>query len=80
MAVHFEGLRFELLPDETVLEGIERQGASLPAFCRQGICQACMVRAKRGSVPPAAQKGLRDGLRRQSFFGMVILARRNSKF
>ena len=54
MTICFEGKRFELLPDETVLEGIERQGCNLPAFCRRGICQTCLVKATQGSVPPAA--------------------------
>lgn len=68
MTICFEGKRFELLPDETVLEGIERQGCNLPAFCRRGICQTCLVKATQGSVPPAAQRGLKDGQRRQSLF------------
>jgi CDP-4-dehydro-6-deoxyglucose reductase len=68
MNVQFEGRSFELLPDETVLEGIERQGGSLPSFCRRGVCQACLVKAAQGRVPPSAQQGLKDGLRRQSLF------------
>jgi len=68
LAICFEGQRFELEPGETVLEGIERNGASLPAFCRRGICQACLVKARRGEVPAAAQRGLSDGLRRQALF------------
>ncbi|HTV20180.1 MAG TPA: 2Fe-2S iron-sulfur cluster binding domain-containing protein [Polyangiaceae bacterium] len=68
MAICFEGQRFELRADETVLEGIERHGSSLPAFCRRGVCQACLVRAKSGAVPAAAQRGLKDGLRQQSLF------------
>jgi len=68
MAIHFEGASFDLLPGETVLEGIERQGGSLPAFCRRGVCQSCVVRAKRGAAPAAAQNGLKDGLRLQSAF------------
>jgi CDP-4-dehydro-6-deoxyglucose reductase, E3 len=68
MTICFEGQRFELEPGETVLEGIERNGASLPAFCRRGICQACLVKARSGEVPAAAQRGLKDGLRRQALF------------
>lgn len=69
MTIHFEGSSIEPIPGETLLEAIERCGGSLPAFCRQGVCQACMVRAKRGPVPAGAQKGLKDGLRRQ---GMLL--------
>src|SRR5690606_28978922 len=35
---------------------------------RRGVCQACLVKARRGDVPPAAQRGLKDGLRLQSLF------------
>lgn len=68
MAIRFEGQRFELHAGETVLEGIERQGSSLPSFCRRGVCQACLVKAKSGAVPAAAQRGLKDGLRQQALF------------
>jgi len=67
MRVVFEGHAFELLPDETLLEGIERQGASVPWFCRQGVCQACVLKARAGAVPAAAQKGLKESHRRQGF-------------
>jgi CDP-4-dehydro-6-deoxyglucose reductase, E3 len=66
MIVQFEGSSFDLLPEETLLEGIERQGGSLPSFCRRGVCQVCVVKATRGSIPPLAQKGLRDLAKRQS--------------
>jgi len=68
MAIRFEGREIDLLPDETVLEGLERQGWTLPAFCRQGVCQCCLMKAKSGAVPAAAQKGLKDGQRLQSLF------------
>lgn len=68
MLVHFEGQAIALAPGETVLQGIERHGASLPAFCRRGICRSCMVKARRGAVPAAAQKGLKEPLRRQNLF------------
>ncbi len=66
MAIRFEGQTIELLPDETVLEAIERNGSSLPSYCRRGVCQTCLVKATRGAVPAAAQKGLKEALRRQS--------------
>lgn len=68
MAIRFEDQTIELLPDETVLEAIERAGSSLPSFCRRGVCQTCLVKATRGAVPAAAQKGLKDALRRQALF------------
>jgi CDP-4-dehydro-6-deoxyglucose reductase len=68
MAIRFEGREIDLLPDETVLEGLERQGWTLPAFCRQGVCQCCLMKAKNGPVPAAAQKGLKEGQRLQALF------------
>ena len=65
MLIHFEGHAISIAPGETVLQGIERHGAQLPAFCRRGICRACMVKARRGAVPAAAQKGLKEAQRRQ---------------
>jgi NAD(P)H-flavin reductase len=32
------------------------------------VCQTCLVKARRGAVPAAAQKGLKDGQRGQSLF------------
>jgi CDP-4-dehydro-6-deoxyglucose reductase len=66
MRVQFEGRSVELLPEETLLEGIERCGGSLPSFCRRGVCQVCVVKATEGSIPALAQKGLREGAKRQS--------------
>lgn len=68
MFVHFEGEAIALSPGETVLQGIERHGATLPAYCRRGVCRACMVKARRGTVPAAAQRGLKDAHRHQGLF------------
>jgi CDP-4-dehydro-6-deoxyglucose reductase, E3 len=68
MAICFEGKSFDLLPDETVLEGIERQGGHLPSFCRRGVCQTCLVKATQGEVPALSQRGLKDGLRKKALF------------
>src|SRR5688572_9782634 len=68
MAIVFEGKTIELLPGETVLGGIEREGGEVPFFCRRGVCQACVLRASKGNVPPLSQKGLREAHRRQAFF------------
>lgn len=58
--IQFEGQAFELLPEETVLSGLERQGKKLPSFCRTGVCQTCVVRASRGNPPASSQAGLAE--------------------
>src|SRR5262245_1063852 len=68
MSIRFEGKTIELRPDETVLDGLERHGLSLPAFCRSGVCQTCIVKASSGELPAVAQKGLKDSWRRQGLF------------
>lgn len=68
MLVQFEGDSIELAPEETVLQGIERHGLTLPAYCRRGVCRGCMVKAKRGAVPAAAQRGLKESHRQQGLF------------
>jgi NAD(P)H-flavin reductase/ferredoxin len=68
MAIVFEGETFELLPGETVLAGIERQGLSVPSLCRRGVCQSCVLKARRGALPAVSQKGLKDSAKQQSFF------------
>jgi CDP-4-dehydro-6-deoxyglucose reductase, E3 len=68
MVITFEGRTFELLPDETVLEGIERHGGSVPSHCRRGVCQVCLLRASQGTPPPLAQRGLKETLRQKSLF------------
>jgi CDP-4-dehydro-6-deoxyglucose reductase, E3 len=68
MSIAFEGKTFDLLPGETVLAGIERQGLSVPSLCRRGVCQSCVLKARRGALPALSQKGLKDSAKQQSFF------------
>jgi NAD(P)H-flavin reductase len=68
MAIVFEGKKLDLLADETVLDGLERHGFSIPSLCRAGVCQSCVLEATRGALPAAAQQGLQASARRQSLF------------
>lgn len=42
--------RFQLLPQETLLEGLERTGHDVEYQCRSGYCGACRVRLLDGRV------------------------------
>lgn len=53
---------------ETVLEGLERHGVSVPNSCRSGVCQSCLMQASDGVIPPAAQKGLKEALKARRYF------------
>lgn len=63
--IHFRGRSFDLRQGESVLECLERSGERLPASCRSGVCQSCLLQATSGEVPPASQKGLRPSLKRR---------------
>ncbi len=53
---------------ETVLEGLERYGITIPNSCRSGVCQSCLMQASDGTIPTAAQKGLKDSLKARHYF------------
>jgi CDP-4-dehydro-6-deoxyglucose reductase, E3 len=64
----FEGKEYELAAGETVLECLERNGARVASLCRNGACQTCLMRAEDGTVPAAAQQGLKQTWRAQGWF------------
>lgn len=59
---------FSCQPDETVLETLLRENVRVPNGCRQGLCQACLMRSLDNSPPVSAQKGLKDTLQKQGYF------------
>ncbi len=66
--VTFEGKRYPLAGDETVLDALLRGGADIPFSCRKGTCQSCMLRADAGDPGEAACSGLRASLRTEGYF------------
>ncbi|SDK40735.1 ferredoxin [Methylophilus rhizosphaerae] len=48
--VQSQHLRFNLIPQETLLEGLERTGHEIEYQCRSGFCGACRVRMLAGEV------------------------------
>ncbi|MFI3154998.1 MAG: FAD-binding oxidoreductase [Methylococcaceae bacterium] len=59
---------FSCQPDETVLETLLRENVRVPNGCRQGLCQACLMRSLDNSPPVSAQVGLKDTLQKQNYF------------
>ncbi len=59
---------FSCQPDETVLETLLRKNVQIPNGCRQGLCQACMMRSLDNPPPVSAQVGLKDTLQKQNYF------------
>ncbi len=59
---------FSCQPDETVLETLLRENVQVPYGCRQGLCQACMMRSLDTPPPVSSQVGLKDTLQKQKYF------------
>lgn len=66
--VHFAGSPYDLLPGETLLAGLARQGVNIPSFCRTGVCQTCLVRATSGQPPRESQVGVAGALVQRGCF------------
>lgn len=70
--ITFEGKKYECDLEETLLDGLTRQGVMLPSSCRSGSCQTCLMRAVKGTPPEASQQGLKDTLKVQGYFMACI--------
>ncbi len=57
--VRIDGADHEIQAGETVLDALLRQGVEIPYSCRSGVCFTCLMQATEGTVPPAAQEGLK---------------------
>lgn len=66
--IRFANEKYALEPDETVLECLERTAHEMPFSCRNGVCLTCMMRARAGALPDAAQAGLRESQKQQGYF------------
>ncbi|WP_333877071.1 2Fe-2S iron-sulfur cluster-binding protein [Methylobacter sp.] len=61
-SITVDGSTFPCQPNETVLQTLLRENIQVPNGCRQGLCQACMIRSLDNSPPVSAQVGLKDTL------------------
>jgi CDP-4-dehydro-6-deoxyglucose reductase len=66
--VRYETQWYPLEPEESVLDGLLRQGVNVPHACKAGACQSCLMRAAGGGVPEKAQVGLKETLKARSYF------------
>lgn len=58
----------ELRDNESALDALLRSGAPVAYSCKAGSCGSCMLRAVEGSVPAAAQSGLKDSWKARGYF------------
>ena len=68
MRLSFEGRDHVPADGETVLDCLDRNQAGVPSFCRNGVCQSCLLCAQSGAIPPAAQQGLKATWRASGWF------------
>lgn len=64
----FDGRVIDCVDEETVLDALLRNDIEVPFSCKSGVCQTCLLRAAKGTLPPEAQKGLKDTLVAQNYF------------
>jgi NAD(P)H-flavin reductase/ferredoxin len=65
--VRYEAQWYPLEPEESVLDGLLRQGLAVPHACKAGVCQSCLMRAANGAVPEKAQVGLKETLKARNY-------------
>lgn len=68
LSVGFEGEAYALRDGESVLDGLLRNGRSIPHSCKAGSCGCCMMRAVDGELPPRSQAGLKDSWKTRGYF------------
>jgi CDP-4-dehydro-6-deoxyglucose reductase len=66
--VRYEAEWYPLQPEESVLDGLLRQGIAVPHACKAGVCQSCLMRAASGTLPEKAQVGLKETLKARNYF------------
>jgi NAD(P)H-flavin reductase/ferredoxin len=62
------GKTYSCYPEETVLDALLRQKATVAYACRQQICKSCIMRSLNGSPPFESQKALKDTLKIKNYF------------
>jgi len=66
--VRYETYSCEIRENESLLDGLLRQGAPIAHACKAGSCGSCMLRAVDGTVPARAQQGLKDSWKARGYF------------
>lgn len=56
--IRFAGKDFSLNDNENLLSGLLRNKARVPFSCRAGVCQSCLLRLERGTIPANSQHNL----------------------
>lgn len=66
-SVTYQGRSYDC-SGQSILDCLTAHGVHVPSSCRSGVCQSCMMRASKGTVPEKSQAGLRPTLAAQNYF------------
>lgn len=68
VCITFKGQTFTITAEETLLDGVLRQGEVIPFSCKSGTCQTCMVQTESTAVSSGWQSGLKDTYKARGYF------------
>ncbi len=66
--ISYEGLIYEVLENESVLQCLHRNSVAIPSSCGSGICLSCLMCATVGKPPENSQKNLKKILKERGYF------------
>jgi len=64
----FKGKPFVCDGSKSMLDSALSQKVFMPYSCKEGVCHACIVKAVKGTPPPASQQGLEASRKQQNIF------------
>lgn len=66
--IEYKGRIYRCRPEETVMDALLRQGATIPFSCRNGTCHTCLMKSTSDLIPEEAQQGLNNHLKINNYF------------
>lgn len=66
--INFENKTYRVPTGVSLLDSLQNAGAKIPASCRSGVCQSCLMQSDEFAPPERSQKELSEEKRRQGFF------------
>ena len=66
--ITYQGSEYPRVDGETVLDTFLRHGIEVEFSCRNGVCQVCMLRTTKVTIPADAQTGLKKSLIERDYF------------
>ncbi|QIZ77126.1 flavin reductase family protein [Ferrimonas lipolytica] len=68
MSLSVDGIELPILPNQTVLESLEKGGIQVMAACRAGVCGTCKCKGEKGKFKSTSTMGLTPEEIEQGYF------------